>query len=809
MHSIFIKKISFLFLPFLFLLGISIFLLQGIVWAVSVEDYVLRNRDLPGGWRIVEESVFSKNDIFIVIDEDGLDSLGKDEKYVWDLSKECGFRGACYISISINGQDGPGMQFELYGSEAGAEKVFKVKEKAWNLYLDSQGKRDMERAYYGDGGVLFNMQEAGVALIFRIKNVIYSITGFEDNCKAAANLIDTKRKGFVKEKPAPPPPKPRVPAPVKPPEPERSPEELFREGRNLYSKDKYKEAIECFKDVLRSRPNNKDTYDYLGRCYRGLRNYHMAADNYRTAASLSADTKEKVLFYAKIVDMYRIGDMTSLEKGALQDLIDGFLPMDSEYAIYYIRLMEAYQMDGEYEKAMDLAFLAKRFFKNDSWVQEVAGRVERRYAEIQKKEKEKVLAKEYLEQGIEAFKRGEYKRADSLLLDSYNYDWKNDEVNFWRARTKLQLDNFNAARKSFKKAEELTDDPDKKRIIGKWLDKVDKAEKEKRAPKLSLRVIPSEMTLRKGERKELQSVRVRNTGAQDAKDVMVDVRGAVINPIAEVSASDCLYIGDIKNGDSRKYISRVFVSGKEAGQTTLVFRAVCENGKPSEEYKMNVTVKPPKTEKIPEVSERIKIDGKPVQQVAVKEETRESYRKPVGKEWIKTRFGVTLSVLIKGGVCVLNEGLIGLVDTPIVIEVKVFTKKQAVSFLFQPMLVADVTDPANPKKANVGISQGTWEFSKGWGRTKTVFTKSFVVPMYALCSTVLTDTTKLDVRVPRHEEVELVASITPRQTGTLKISWDYPYTFSESAYSDSDYERYERFKGEMHIEVLGEESSIK
>ncbi len=344
---------------------------------------------------------------------------------------------------------------------------------------------------------------------------------------------------------------------------------------------------------------------------------------------------------------------------------------------------------------------------------------------------------------------------------------------------------------------------------------VEDKKKEHRAPKLHLEILQTAVFLKKGEMEELKGIiRVDNDGFDTAKDVMVDLRGA-INQTAEVSLSDYMYIGDIEEGRSKKPRNKLYVYAKEIGKTELVFRAVCSNGKPSEKEILKVVVEAPPAKKIPAISERISCDGKPVGKVIVRKmpETAEKEKKKLhicNKGWMKEENGARFSVIIRKGACAGEKKLVAFVNKTIVMKVKVTTKNFGLMFLFQPVEILDITDPSHPKRAEVYVNPGTWMFTKGLsGLLKTPFKKLFEIPMYSFAQRVVMGKAKWDVRIHKDEEVMLVAQIIPEKPGVLRISWDYPYTFSERVYAEREYEGYKHFKGKMEIEVIEEKFSIK
>ena len=344
---------------------------------------------------------------------------------------------------------------------------------------------------------------------------------------------------------------------------------------------------------------------------------------------------------------------------------------------------------------------------------------------------------------------------------------------------------------------------------------VEDKKKEHRAPKLHLEILQTAVFLKKGEMEELKGIiRVDNDGFDTAKDVMVDLRGA-INQTAEVSLSDYMYIGDIEEGRSKKPRNKLYVYAKEIGETELVFRAVCGNGKPSEKEILKVIVEAPPAKKIPAISERISCDGKPVGKVIVRKmpETAEKEKKKLhicNKGWMKEENGARFSVIIRKGACAGEKKLVAFVNKTIVMKVKVTTKNFGLMFLFQPVEILDITDPSHPKRAEVYVNPGTWMFTKGLsGLLKTTFKKLFEIPMYSFAQRVVMGKAKWDVRIHKDEEVMLVAQIIPEKPGVLRISWDYPYTFSERVYAEREYEGYKHFKGKMEIEVIEEKFSIK
>lgn len=64
------------------------------------------------------------------------------------------------------------------------------------------------------------------------------------------------------------------------------PDEIFNGAFELYSTQKFQEAVPEFQKALTNNPDNQASYFYLGACYHNLRNYNGAITNYNKAIAL-------------------------------------------------------------------------------------------------------------------------------------------------------------------------------------------------------------------------------------------------------------------------------------------------------------------------------------------------------------------------------------------------------------------------------------------------------------------------------------------------------------------------------------------
>lgn len=768
--------------------SVSILLFGSISSDADVEKYLLEEMDLPSGWTIVdraEEPVDNFILMFQQIHDElskvyGIETTSRGEEFRDSLT----FLETRALMIKMPKKTEAAIaRFQLCDSLASAKRAIDTIQRYMNQTCREAGEEPAasETGQFGDGGIIIDLDPDDF-IIFHIKNVVYAVITYKKEAATIAHIIDGKKRGLL------------------------TPEELFSEGVRLYSEGRYNEAINCFNEVLRDRPRNKDAHHYLANCYMSLQQFGAAAEEYEKAAQFSDNRIEKISYLGNAADIYKTNQMYPWEKRILKKMIEGLHPTESDYAFYYVWLIELYFMDGEYQNAMDLACRAYELFPYDSAVQDIVARVREKIIEIDNERQEKALSDEYLRQGIKAYNEGDYKKAEDFFEQAYNYDWNNAEAHYWYGKAAVQRRHFEFARQSFNRAIEVSTDSKKKNALLKELKEVDKAEKRHRAPKLNLEILKTDIELKPGQTYALEDVlRVDNKGLDTARDVMIDVSEAETS-IAAVSVYGNIFIGDVGAGRSAKPKGRIYyILAKEAGTIDLPFRARCADGEPSEKKSVRVIVAQPQTQKIPAISERVSSEGQPVQEVIIREEAEKQRKEDIpkikGLVYEEKSGGGRFEVFFKNGVCSSDAGSIGFVDTPIVIETIVSAGNKPVAFYFSSIRVEGNLG----RDPNVVIDSDVWEFTKGWRRTKTIFVKSLVIPTRSL----VIGSPKWDVKVPRGEEVRITTVVTPKAKGLIKISWDYPYTFDEYKYLDRDYTRYDRFDGEMLVDVLGEEGSIK
>jgi len=81
--------------------------------------------------------------------------------------------------------------------------------------------------------------------------------------------------------------------------------ESRQQGIKLYNAGQYPEAAGSFSNAIKQRPQDYESYYYLGRTYESMKNYHQAVSQYRTALSVMANSlrgSEDAAFRQKVVD---------------------------------------------------------------------------------------------------------------------------------------------------------------------------------------------------------------------------------------------------------------------------------------------------------------------------------------------------------------------------------------------------------------------------------------------------------------------------------------------------------------------------
>jgi tetratricopeptide (TPR) repeat protein len=76
-------------------------------------------------------------------------------------------------------------------------------------------------------------------------------------------------------------------------------------GDQQYNAGEYPEAAGAFANAIKQRPQDYESYYYLGRTHESLKNYHQAVSQYRTALSVMANSlkgAEDAAFRQKVVD---------------------------------------------------------------------------------------------------------------------------------------------------------------------------------------------------------------------------------------------------------------------------------------------------------------------------------------------------------------------------------------------------------------------------------------------------------------------------------------------------------------------------
>ena len=129
--------------------------------------------------------------------------------------------------------------------------------------------------------------------------------------------------------------------------------EARQQGIKLYNGGQYPEAAGSFSNAIKQRPQDYESYYYLGRTYESMKNYHQAVGAYRTSLSVMSNSlkgAEDKAFRQKVVDglasAIAAGRDVSLEQAAF---VKTGGPKSGED--YYI-LAKAKRINGDVDSAL-------------------------------------------------------------------------------------------------------------------------------------------------------------------------------------------------------------------------------------------------------------------------------------------------------------------------------------------------------------------------------------------------------------------------------------------------------------------------
>jgi tetratricopeptide (TPR) repeat protein len=129
--------------------------------------------------------------------------------------------------------------------------------------------------------------------------------------------------------------------------------ESRQQGIKLYNAGQYPEAAGSFSNAIKQRPQDYESYYYLGRTYESMKNYHQAVGAYRTSLSVMSNSlkgAEDKAFRQKVVDglasSIAAGRDVSLEQAAF---VKTGGPKTGED--YYI-LAKAKRINGDVDSAL-------------------------------------------------------------------------------------------------------------------------------------------------------------------------------------------------------------------------------------------------------------------------------------------------------------------------------------------------------------------------------------------------------------------------------------------------------------------------